>query len=155
MTDEEGRGEKRSAIGAFILPFLGAALGAAATMAGAYLTFANNDRKLDIEMVNISLAILKGDFEDEEVKEPIHARRFALRALSKYSGIEMSEAEIESWARSGGVPFSKISNFSWTTQPNCLLDYAANRELCDWVRSIDGVIRESSKKIDKLPKTSP
>ncbi len=58
-------------------------------------------------MVKLSLAILKGEFEAEDSSEPIHARRFALKALVRFSGVEMTNDELEQWAQRGGVPIDE------------------------------------------------
>ncbi len=70
------------------------------------LGYFNKDRELDIRMVEISLSILKGE---NKGTDSAHARRFALRALRKYSSIDLSDDELESWVESGDLPYETVS----------------------------------------------
>lgn len=82
----------------------------------AYFVFIKENRELDIRMVELSLSILKGEFKDDQISNPIHARRFALRVLEKFSGVEIDDDELENWAKGGGVPFDQIAPMqSWDT----------------------------------------
>lgn len=83
----------------------GAALGALGTISVAATGYLNKDRELDIEMVRVSLNILSG--EAKEDSEP--GRRFALRTLSKYSGVDIPEAEFSDWVKGGTIPKPAIS----------------------------------------------
>ena len=56
-------------------------------------------------MVEVSLAILRGDTEDTKGN---NARRFALRALEEYSDIEIPEDEFDEWVKEGTVPFKSL-----------------------------------------------
>ncbi|WP_299739061.1 hypothetical protein [uncultured Roseobacter sp.] len=107
MNAEKEKHERKS-IWASVLPTATVAfLTTVATIGAASLTFFKESRELDIEMVKLSLAILKGEFEAEDSSEPIHARRFALKALVRFSGVEMTNDELEQWAQRGGVPIDE------------------------------------------------
>lgn len=67
---------------------------------GAFSYF-NKDRELDLKMVDISLTILSGD---HDTKNSLEARKFALRALSKYADVEIPDTELETWANQGILP---------------------------------------------------
>ena len=69
-------------IGASTITVVGV-LGSAAT------GYWNKDRELDIQMVNVSLSILRADTKGTEGEIP---RRFALRTLEKYSGVDIPDA---------------------------------------------------------------
>lgn len=85
---------------------------AAAAVVGSYFTFFNEGRQLDIEMVGISLSILNGEkggvtrptTQDGE-DQYLMGRKFALRALAKYSKVDIPTDELEQWARSGRLAF--------------------------------------------------
>lgn len=79
---------------------LATAITAAATIATGAFGYLNKDRSLDIEMVRISLSILSGENKDTS----LNGRKFALRALSKFSGVNIPQDEFETWAESGTVP---------------------------------------------------
>lgn len=84
--------------------------------AGGWWTFANQSRELDIKMIDISLAILAGErggvdaeVNDEKTYAEYRlARTFALKVLSKYSGVPLSEVEITEWAQSGKISFGDV-----------------------------------------------
>ncbi|KKC34540.1 hypothetical protein [Devosia psychrophila] len=82
-------------IGASTITVVGV-LGSAAT------GYWNKDRELDIQMVNVSLSILRADTKGTEGEIP---RRFALRTLEKLSGVDIPDAEFEAWAKGGTLPF--------------------------------------------------
>ena len=92
---------------------LAAFIGGAASLGVGYLTFINTDRGHDLKMVEISLSILRGESDAEK---STMARTFALRALEKYSGVELSEPEFSAWVNGGTVPFkaTSLSNMSRT-----------------------------------------
>lgn len=79
---------------------VGALFGAVAAVVTGYFGFANKDRELDIEMVRVSLSILSG----ENVESSHPGRRFALRALQQYSGVDIPADDFETWVASGTVP---------------------------------------------------
>ena len=106
MAEEEKKEPKKTLLEQVLPTALVAVISSAATLGVASLTFYKDTRELDIEMVRLSLSILKGEYEKSGIEEPIHARRFALKALTRFSGVEMSENEIEAWAQRGGVPYS-------------------------------------------------
>jgi hypothetical protein len=60
-------------------------------------------------MINVALTILSGENEDAKT-EP--ARKFALAALKKYSGVELSEADYNSWLTQGKLPSGKFPIYS-------------------------------------------
>lgn len=84
----------------FLSGLLAGVIAATASICVAAFTYFSKDRELDIEMVRISLSILAGEHKEES--KP--GRRFALRALSKYSDIEIPEPDFTSWVESGTLP---------------------------------------------------
>ncbi|WHO22653.1 hypothetical protein G6L90_06740 [Agrobacterium tumefaciens] len=70
----------------------------------------NKDRELDIEMVRVSLNILSGEAKDTSVP----GRRFALRTLEKYSGVEIPVEELKEWAERGTIPTGAWASASCT-----------------------------------------
>ncbi|MBO6637326.1 MAG: hypothetical protein JJ920_05260 [Roseitalea sp.] len=83
-----------------IVSVVSAALGSAATIAVGLFGYWNTDRSHDIEMVRISLSILGGENKDTS----LNGRRFALRALEKYAGVEIPSDEFNDWAATGTIP---------------------------------------------------
>jgi hypothetical protein len=81
-----------------------------ATLGGAYLVFKNTDRELDIRMVNVALTILSAK---DKGTDTIQARRYALRALRRYGGVEIPDAEFDEWAKSGTVPTGTFPGAFW------------------------------------------
>lgn len=77
-----------------------AVVAASATVATGAFGYLNADRSLDIEMVRISLSILSGENQDTS----LNGRKFALRALARYSNIEIPKEEFDVWARTGTIP---------------------------------------------------
>ena len=77
---------------------VGELIGSLVTFAGSTNTFLNRDRELDTERV--SLSILAGD--DKENSLP--GRKVALRALSNFSAVEISDQEFNEWAVTGTLP---------------------------------------------------
>jgi len=63
----------------------------------------NKSRELDLKMVDVSLAILRGDKGDSEKEQSIIAREFALRALRKYSNVELKDNDLNEWVKTGGA----------------------------------------------------
>lgn len=72
---------------------------------GAQLGFWNKDRELDLKMVDISLQMLNAE---DTKSQPLEAKRFALRALRKYSDVELSDDQIEAWVQAGPTLLSPI-----------------------------------------------
>lgn len=106
--------------------FIGTALatfvGFLGSIAVAYFTFLNNDRGHDIRMVEISLSILRGE-GDRQMSLP--ARRYAIEAIQRFSGVEISTEDAREWAETGVTPFKPISvdwlsAFGDLTNPECL-----------------------------------
>ena len=64
------------------------------------LDYFNKNRALDIEMVRISLEIL--ETETKDTSSP--GREFALRALAKYSGVDIPEDQMKLWITGGKIP---------------------------------------------------
>jgi hypothetical protein len=84
---------------------------ALATIVAGYFVFFNQGRELDIKMVDISLAILSGDrggADGGDAKEYTNARMFALRALSRYSHVDIPSDEMQAWAESGLISFGAV-----------------------------------------------
>ncbi|TWF56570.1 hypothetical protein [Neorhizobium alkalisoli] len=66
--------------------------------------FINKDRELDIEMMRVALSILSEASNPAANEELEPQRKFAVRALEKFSGIEIEYGDFETWAREGVVP---------------------------------------------------
>lgn len=90
---------------ALLIGAIGAVVGAAATILTGAFGYFNKDRELDIRMVDVGLAILRGERADDEQTLP--ARQFALRLLRKYADVEIPDNEFDAWAQSGVTPFYK------------------------------------------------
>ncbi|UCI21082.1 hypothetical protein FJ970_09070 [Mesorhizobium sp. B2-1-8] len=90
----------REAGWAFAGGVIGAVVGAIATVWTGAFGYWNKNRELDIEMVRVSLSILAGENKDTSLP----GRKFALRALSRYSGVEIPDEEFDKWASTGTVP---------------------------------------------------
>lgn len=93
-----------------------AVIGGIFVWAGQLLVFSNSSRELDIKMVDVSLSILSGergrskqDIDSASAYQEYKlARLFALRTLSKYSGVSISKSEMEEWAAGGRISFGPI-----------------------------------------------
>jgi hypothetical protein len=105
-----------------------AALGALATIFTGAFGYWNTDRSHDIEMVRISLSIMQG--ENKETSLP--GRKYALRVLEKYSGIDIPTREFELWAKSGTIPDTVFSTWPANTVTDALggLDITPNYDKC-------------------------
>ncbi len=84
----------------FVMPLVGAVIGSLTVIMAPAFGYLSKDRELDIEMVRISLSILAS----EKQEEAEWGRRFALRALSKYSEVEIPADEFKAWAEKGTLP---------------------------------------------------
>jgi hypothetical protein len=98
--------------------FYGAVVGTFATVGVGAFGFFNKDREMDIEMVKISLSILAGEkssiFDTPSSDEKTApGRAFALRALEKYSGVNIPEEEFTIWQERGTLP-SSMRLSTWT-----------------------------------------
>lgn len=98
----------------------GALIAAVATVSTGAFGYLNRDRELDIEMVNIALKILGGEI-DEDAKKSEPARKFALNALQKYSGVTIESDDFETWVAEGVLPnataFGTSSSTTISTKP--------------------------------------
>jgi hypothetical protein len=92
---------------------VGAGVTAVAAMVASGLGYLNTDRSQDIQMVNIALSILGG--ENKETSLP--GRKFALAALERFSGVEISDADFEAWARTGTLPDDIYRALAWGSSP--------------------------------------
>ncbi|WP_170576246.1 hypothetical protein [Ruegeria atlantica] len=97
---------------------IGGVIGAAAAYGTAYLEYSgkikeaefvyqNRDREIDLELAKLSLTILSGDYDENEVEKSLPARMFALRALSVGTGVEISPEDMDTWAKTGVTPAAK------------------------------------------------
>ncbi len=116
-----------------------------ATTAGYF----NRDRELDLEMVKISLSILSGENKDSSAP----GRRFALRSLEKYSGVEIPPDDFNSWVQNGTVPEIPWLTTTRETAAALALMGAVNSEpsWCDYFKMPD--CRERFKVNPEQPKT--
>lgn len=81
-----------------------AALSVGGVVFSSYAGFLNKDREHDIEMVRLSLQILKGEFEATRSGDPRPARTYAVDALRKYSGVSIDPETGDKWIVNGSVP---------------------------------------------------
>ncbi len=79
----------------------GALFGVAGTIWASTAGYMNKDRELDLEMVRLSISILSApaSFSDNDQLQ----RRFAVHALRQFSGVDMSDDDIELWAQAKGA----------------------------------------------------
>lgn len=112
-----------------IVGVISAFIGAASSIATSSLTYFNSSRELDIRMVNVALTILSAKEKGTDTEQ---ARRYALRALEHYGGVDIPDSEFEQWAKTGTVPAG-----SWGTDD----------KLKDALEQIGKQIREQ--KVDK------
>ena len=91
-----------------IVGVISAFIGAAASIATSSLTYFNSSRELDIRMVNVALTILSAKEKGTDTEQ---ARRYALRALERYGGVDIPDSEFEQWAKTGTVP---TGEFNWS-----------------------------------------
>lgn len=97
--------------------FISGVLGAATAIGGGYLTFANKDRELDVRLIEISLAILKGHYEPDSQDKAsiIQARKFAIRTVARLAETHLEPEEIAIWSEGGNTPFDTSGIASSTT----------------------------------------
>ncbi|HEV2518006.1 MAG TPA: hypothetical protein VGV07_22330 [Devosia sp.] len=77
---------------------------------GSSVTEKVETRKLDIQMVDIALQLLRSDSDDAKLRS---ARSFAIAALKEYSGLTLADATWLAWEESGTVPlFSNWTDFA-------------------------------------------
>ena len=76
-----------------------ALLGSMATLWGSTLDYWNQDRELDIRMVDVALIILSG--KNENTKSQF-ARAYALKLLEEYAGVTIDNKD--QWALNGDLP---------------------------------------------------
>lgn len=95
-----GEEQTRSLLISTISPaFFGAFFGIAGTIFASTLGYLNKDRELDLEMVRLSVTILSTPTSaaDNDLQ-----RRFAVYALRQFSGVNMSDADLDAWAKTRG-----------------------------------------------------
>lgn len=96
-----------------VIGIVGAVVGAAATITTGAFGYLNKDRELDIQMVNVALTILSGEHDR---KDSVAARKFALRALSKYADVDIPHEEFNKWAATGILPQGDFAISSTTDE---------------------------------------
>ncbi|EEX09519.1 hypothetical protein SL1157_1559 [Ruegeria lacuscaerulensis ITI-1157] len=74
------------------------------------LKYEKENREIDLELAKLSLTILAGEYEDN-VENSLPARKFALNALERGTGVEIPEADKDTWARTGLTP-GNIDSFA-------------------------------------------
>ncbi|WP_146345644.1 hypothetical protein [Falsiphaeobacter marinintestinus] len=90
-----------------ILGFVGGGVATAVVgVTTGWFQFQTDDRKLDLELARLGLSILAGEYEPDNAQYT-PARRFALRAVEKGTGITLSETDFEVWVLQGSTPLSK------------------------------------------------
>lgn len=85
-----------------VIPVVTVIAAGVASFSGATFAYLNKDRELDIRMVDIGLSLLSGK---NEGATSVPARGFALRVLSKYSGVDIPADEFQTWVSEGIVSF--------------------------------------------------
>lgn len=83
---------------------VGGVIGAVAAYSVAFLEYRNRDREIDLELAKLSLTILSGEYDKDNPNESLPARKFALRALQKGTGVTIGESDLTSWAKTGATP---------------------------------------------------
>lgn len=91
-----------------VAAFAGGLFAALATISTGYLSFSNRDRELDIQLINISLGILRGehDVKDVDREATNAARKFAILTISRLAETQLEDNEIEAWSKGVGTPFT-------------------------------------------------
>ncbi|MCV0427218.1 MAG: hypothetical protein K5905_17285 [Roseibium sp.] len=83
---------------------IGSLIGSALTFIAAVVTsilgFWNDNRELDLKMVDVALAILAGEKGGTTENQPPEARRFAINALRNNSNVAMDEIHWNAWIES-------------------------------------------------------
>lgn len=103
---------------------LSGALVLAGAAIGAWLTWNNKDRELDIRMVEIALSILKGDATENS------------RPAREYPGadtIDLDDALWREWVTGGDVPFTSVQSpggWGQASMFNCYFPRADYEEYC-------------------------
>lgn len=90
-----------------VAAFAGGLFAATATVSTGYLNFSNRDRELDIQLIDISLGILRGEHDAAAAERAsvVAARRFAVLTITRLSETTLTEKEISAWAEGAGTPF--------------------------------------------------
>lgn len=78
--------------------------------------YQNRDREIDLELARLSLTILSGEYDKDDVENSLPARMFALRALATGTGVVISDEDMDTWARTGVTPASKDDVWGVTTE---------------------------------------
>lgn len=105
MENNESSGKASQRKSSILMVAVSATIGAFASIATDYLAFSNRDRELDLELIRISLGILRGDYERDDQQSAIPARRFAVDTITRLANHDMSEKDREAWASYGVTPF--------------------------------------------------
>lgn len=92
---------------AMISAFSGIVAAALTYSVVAILDYQNRDRELDLELARLALSIMAGEQSDNnEAAYP--ARRFAVDALERGTGVTIENVLKEQWAKSGEVDFGEV-----------------------------------------------
>lgn len=89
---------------AVVAGLFGGLLGAIGSGLVGWFEFSSKDKELNLELAQISLQLLSGDYDPEGERNPIPARRFAIQTLVEGTGVRLSQEDIELWATNGATP---------------------------------------------------
>lgn len=135
----------------FFLPMLGAIVGNLLPFWGATLSYYNRDRDLDLRMAQFAIDILSQSAEQSDPGYEVQ-RRFAIKALVKFSGLEISPEEENRWATFAGFPMRRSWDaFCVDNAAEFLIDPTPDRFRDRWLvgcnRTIDFEVFQNSYKL--------
>lgn len=147
QANAEARGRKSEGWLKFVV---GGIIGAVAAYGTAYLEYSgqiqeaefnyqNRDREIDLELAKLSLTILSGEYDQDDVENSLPARMFALRALSTGTGVVISDADMDTWARTGVTPASKEDIWG-VTQEITGKSFGSSSVFGDGLAALDGCV---------------
>lgn len=94
-----------------IAAFGGGLFASGATIATGYLTFSNRDRELDLQLIETSLGILRGEHDPENAQDDSAAvaRKFAILTIMRLANTQLTDEEVGTWADGGQTPFQNTA----------------------------------------------
>lgn len=136
---EQARLEAKAGKSGNILRYVcGGLIGAASVGVTAFFTYLTDDRKIDLELAKLSLTILSGEYEQDDAKY-LPARRFALNALEKGTGVKISDEDKTSWAKSGVTPVLDLERLN-----SSIFKFARDRLVADYIGRVDQALHSHS-----------
>ena len=121
-----------------------AALGAFSGIVGAALTYSvvawfdyqNRDRELDLELAKVGPLDHGGGARSRIQKNPYPARRFAVDALERGTGVKIDEALKDEWAKTGNVEFGRVP----VSRLDAFVDNSALNDIIEQISAMDQCI---------------